>query len=127
MGCSAWKKQAGKLRLGSKPSAPCDICGRDLPSRYLRVAHIKKRSLCTDQEKRDPDVVMLACVECDALFEAKEIVVDDSGVIEAGGLSGATEALEQMLSDIVGRKRAAFSAKTSPYFKFHRTLPASRT
>jgi hypothetical protein len=110
-----------KQRLGTAQSATCDLCGRSLPVRYLRMAHIKKRSLCTDEEKLDPNVVMTACVECDALFEAKELTVDSAGVIQAVGGTVVTADLQTLLVTLDGRRCGAFSPSTSGYFEFHRT------
>ena len=109
-----------KQRLGSAKSATCDLCGRSFPVRYLRMAHIKKRSLCTDEEKLDPNIVMTACVECDAVFEAKELIVDSAGVIQAVDGADATSDLKSLLVTIAGRKCSASSAGTSKYFEFHR-------
>lgn len=108
-----------KQRLGGADSAACDLCGRSFPVRYLRMAHIKKRSLCSDREKRDPSVVMTACVECDALFEAGELVVDASGKIRATGTADVTPDLKTLLDHRVGKACAAFSDDTSGYFEFH--------
>jgi len=110
-----------KQRLGSAQSAPCDLCGRSFPVRYLRMAHIKKRSLCTDEEKLDPNIVMTACVECDALFEAKEFIVDGDGAIKGVGATDVTTDLRSLLATLAGRKCGAFSTATRKYFEFHRT------
>jgi hypothetical protein len=47
----------------------CDICGDELPATFLRAAHVKQRALCSDEEKRDPSNVLVACVWCDVAFE----------------------------------------------------------
>lgn len=120
----AARREQAKLRrqrLGSAPSATCDLCGRSFPVRYLTMAHIKKRSLCTDEEKLDPNVVMKACAECDALFEAKELIVDSAGIVQAIARADATGDLKSLLTALAGRKCSAFSAETSEYFEFHRT------
>lgn len=58
--------------LGNAEVAECALCGRTLPTRFLITAHIKKRTLCTDSERRDlAHVAMAACtLGCDSLFEA---------------------------------------------------------
>ncbi len=109
-----------KQRLGGLSSAECDLCGRSFPIRFLRMAHIKKRSQCSDTEKLDPNVVMTACIECDALFEAGEIVVDAAGVIQAAGRIDATTDLKRLLKARTGSKCTAFSKSTRTYFEFHR-------
>jgi hypothetical protein len=109
-----------KQRLGSATSAPCDLCGRTFPVRYLRMAHIKKRSLCTDAEKLDPNVVMTACIECDALFESHELVVDQHGLIVALGQNDATADLQTLIDARTGKTCRAFVPETAAYFAFHR-------
>lgn len=110
-----------RKRLGSVDIAACDLCGKHFPVRYLRMAHIKPRALCSDEEKRDPNVVMSACIECDALFETQELVVDDEGVIRGLPRPDATLELEDLLIARDGLECAAFSSATSKYFAFHRT------
>jgi hypothetical protein len=54
-----------------REQANCALCGHQYPLRFLVAAHIKKRSLCTDDERRDlRHVAMLACTfGCDALYD----------------------------------------------------------
>jgi hypothetical protein len=110
-----------KARLGSVASAPCDLCGKVLPVRYLRMAHIKPRAVCSDSEKLDPNVVMSACIECDALFETGELVVDETGTIHGLPRADATPELKELLVARHGLKCGAFSDGTSGYFAFHRS------
>lgn len=51
--------------------------------RFLWAAHIKKRSLCADHERRQlSDIAMAACLfGCDALFEHGFITVSHDGII----------------------------------------------
>jgi hypothetical protein len=80
--------------LFSGPVAACDLCGRDFEVEFLVAAHIKKRAVCSDSERRDvAHVVMSACrFGCDELFERGYISVDADGRLI---LSGAVEASEQ--------------------------------
>ena len=124
------RREQGKLRkqrLGSALQAECDLCGRDLPVRYLRMAHIKKRSKCSDKEKLDPNNVMTACVECDAFFEAGEIVVDGDGVTGRREKADVTPDLEAVITKVEGRTCAAFNDTSAPYFEFHRDLHADQS
>lgn len=61
----------------------CALCGRAFPIQFLVVAHIKKRSECTEPEKKDFDnVVMPNCkFGCDELFERGYVGVDAHGQI----------------------------------------------
>jgi len=60
-----------KELLNGSTTGECALCGRVIDSRLLVAAHIKKRSLCTEAEKRDvPNIVMLNCkFGCDDLYE----------------------------------------------------------
>lgn len=103
-------------------TAECALCGRSLPVSLLRAAHIKRRSHCSDDERREfRAVAMPACVlGCDALFELGWIVVNDDGVIEpVGELGGAADAARAAL---VGRTCKAFSEWTRANFAWHRDL-----
>ena len=72
------------LLAGDRPQAPCALCGDEYPMGFLVAAHVKKRSLCNDDERRDlHHVAMLACVfGCDALYEAGWITVDGDGRVQ---------------------------------------------
>lgn len=61
----------------------CDLCGREFPAELLVAAHIRRRSLCTEEERRDVhNNVMLACrFGCDELFERGWVVVDSQGTV----------------------------------------------
>lgn len=112
--------------FGRALESECAVCGRLLPVGFLRAAHIKRRSACSDDERRDfRAVAMPACVlGCDALFELGWISVDDQGVIRAvGALTGAIEAAR---ADVVGRTCKAFSEWTAPHFAWHREQAAAR-
>jgi len=71
--------------IGQGGQARCDLCGKALPSRLVTTAHIKPRARCSEVERRDPHVVMAACLlACDALFEHGYIVVDHTGTVRPG-------------------------------------------
>ena len=47
------------------------------------AAHIKPRSKCSTQERKNPNVVMPVCkVGCDDFFEKGYLIVDQSGFIQ---------------------------------------------
>ncbi len=57
--------------LFPEPTGRCAICGKELPTDLLVAGHIKKRSACSPEEKRDAkNIVMPVCrLGCDELFE----------------------------------------------------------
>jgi hypothetical protein len=92
-----------------------------MPVRYLVAAHIKRRSVCTPQEKRDiGNVAMAVCLfGCDILFETGAITVDETGhVIAAQGLD---RSLNSFAAKAVVHRCLAHSPGAEPYFAWHRS------
>jgi hypothetical protein len=121
------RAEAGPLRdylFGGKKTDHCDLCGKELPVRLLVAAHIKKRSCCTDEEKRDPHVVMRACkLGCDDLYEHGYIYVDQGGVIKNNSKVTVTSDLESVLGTISGTICKAYKLEAENYFAWHREHP----
>jgi len=119
------RREQGKLRrhlLRHRTSAECDLCGRTLPVSYLHVAHIKRREDADEAERRDPAIVMIACVlGCDALFEQGEVYVDEHGIIRARlAPAGSSTDLPAALKALEGLRCAAHSPLSERYFHAHR-------
>jgi hypothetical protein len=115
-------EQAGlrRILLGGADTVACALCGDIYPVRFLWAAHIKKRGLCADSERRDLlHIAMAACVfGCDALFEAGYIGVSKDGIIiSASDLDGT---VARRVRDLRGRCRHAHTARSEPYFRWHR-------
>jgi hypothetical protein len=108
--------------LGSATTATCAICGDEYPTRFLVAAHIKKRSVCTDDERRDlGHIAMAACVfGCDALYETGYLTVDTDGRIRAASFGGKS-AVAQRLAELEDRSCPAFGPASAKYFEWHRT------
>lgn len=117
-----WREQATLRRclFRDAVTAQCALCGEFYPVRFLWAAHIKKRSLCTDSERRDlSHIAMPACVfGCDALFETGFISVgEDGAIISASDVAGAVGC---RIDDLRGKRCLAHSARSEPYFRWHR-------
>ncbi|RSN24247.1 hypothetical protein DMC63_06815 [Streptomyces sp. WAC 05977] len=119
------QRKLRKLLAGGAISAECALCGDRYPISFLVAAHIKKRAVCTEQERRDLNhVAMLACAfGCDMLYESGWITVDQRGFVQARpGDSFLSEGhLRTRLLHLQGRHCAAHSAKSESYFAWHRT------
>ncbi|MFE5595894.1 hypothetical protein [Streptomyces sp. NPDC056549] len=78
------EQTALKKRLLKATTGECALCGRTLPGSFLIAAHIKKRAMCDDTEKRDlANISMLACtLGCDAVYEHGYVTVNDDGTIQ---------------------------------------------
>lgn len=107
--------------LAGRTHGSCALCGEYVPAGYLVAAHIKRRSDCTEDERRDlANIAMLACTfGCDALFENGAIAVDSGGqlVTHTSTFTGDLAAHVQRLD---GRVCTAFRPETAGYFQWHR-------
>ncbi|MGZ3145679.1 HNH endonuclease [Lentzea chajnantorensis] len=117
------QRELRRVLLGGRTAAPCDLCGHEFPGDFLVAAHIKKRSLCTDDERNDlANVAMLACTfGCDSLFESGLITVDDTGHVRSWVEDGLRGRLRDHLDQLHGRPCGAHRAGSQPYFTWHRT------
>jgi hypothetical protein len=114
------KEQAmGRKRLlKGKTSGTCQLCGREMKAEFLIAAHIKRRSECEDNEKRDLDgVMMLACkFGCDFLFEVGFIGVNGGKLLISSGLEDQV-ALEYIAK--ITDRHVQVSEKQTKYFEWH--------
>lgn len=82
---AVFRQEQKYLRASLIPgdTGTCDMCGREFAREFLRAAHIKKRSACTEAERLDVDsIAMIACVfGCDALYESGDLGVNANGHI----------------------------------------------
>jgi len=107
--------------LRQRLRAPCGICGRTLSEGLLWAAHIKPRKDCSEMERLDINVAMLACVlGCDALFGKGIIYLDETGIVQTNGKYAKEEDLVAFFKGIEGKKSVAFSEKSKVYFSWHR-------
>lgn len=115
--------EQGRLRaflLNGRRTAPCSLCAKELPTRLLIAGHIKPRSICTEDERRNLSAVaMLVCnLGCDALFEWGYIVVRPDGHVYRGRTS-ETASLDQEISSLVGLRCGVYNDATAPNFAAH--------
>lgn len=107
--------------LRQRLRAPCGICGRTLSEELLWAAHIKPRKNCSEKQRLDVNVAMLACVlGCDALYGKGIIYVDEAGIIRANGSHITEKDLISFVEGLEGRPAGAFSERSKAYFDWHR-------
>jgi hypothetical protein len=121
---TAERGEQGRLRtvlFGSARRASCAICGDEYPVAFLRAAHIKRRSACSDAERRDlSNVAMPACLfGCDALFELGHVAVDADGRIVVAPASLSDPALGLRLRAIGGRRCETATSGRRGYYAWH--------
>ena len=120
---SGWhrKEQArGRKRLlRGRTQGTCQLCSRIMNAEFLIAAHIKRRSECTDAEKRDLDgVMMLACkFGCDFLFEAGYVAVNDEKKLVVSKKLSDRLALDYVAS--IPSKDIEVKAPQLQYFQWH--------
>lgn len=109
--------------LDGRFTAECSICGRAFPARLLIAGHIKPRSICTEEERKDfGSVAMLICnLGCDALFEWGYLIVDASGTVRAGK-SPETAGVKEAVLEVAGNDCLAFNVRTASTFAAHSHL-----
>jgi hypothetical protein len=120
------RKEQAFLRnnlFGTSQACLCVICNRSYPVGFLVAAHIKKRSNCTEDEKRDfNNIVTSMCkLGCDDLYEKGYIGVEDGTVVRLKG-SDVTDGLIEDIDKIVGNKCSAWNDSTKGYFEWHVTM-----
>jgi len=113
--------------LKNKTSGSCALCNKNYPINFLATAHIKKRSNCSDNEKRDLNIVMPACyLGCDKLYEAGYIYVKDGEVKENLTTKNITEDLSAYIDNIKNKKCDYYKKETIKYFKYHETQASNK-
>lgn len=105
--------------LHGRPSGECLLCGRTFHAHFLVAAHIKKRSQCTDDEKRDlQNIGMLNCrFGCDELYERGYVGVDSDGRVQIS--PRLTSNVEQRYASEVLRSTIEVPSASKKYFSWH--------
>lgn len=122
---SSWRREhpALKQRLVQLAGDVCGICGNTLPASFLVGAHIKKRTFCTETERKDFDNVgMLACVlGCDSLFERGYIAVGTGGTILISDAVDASPDVARFVDERLRARRSSWwNEDREKYYAWHR-------
>jgi hypothetical protein len=108
-----------KHLFGKKTISQCACCNKEFPITYLVSAHIKRRSNCTQTEKRDLNIVFPMCkFGCDELFENGYIVVKE-GKFQSMNKTPTTKDIELFIEQIHGNTCSYFNSDTERYFNWH--------
>jgi hypothetical protein len=116
------RKEQRKLRdihIPENRTSVCSICGSELPSDLLVAAHIKKRSKCSLEEKKDlANIATPMCLlGCDALFEKGYIGVRN-GVTERIKETSLSHASSH-ISMVTGESCKDWTDENRKYYEWH--------
>ncbi|MFE7927521.1 hypothetical protein ACFU6S_02085 [Streptomyces sp. NPDC057456] len=118
------EQAALKRRLLQGATGQCALCGRTLPGSFLIAAHIKKRAMCSDDEKRDlANIAMAACtLGCDAVYEHGYVTVTSEGAIQVSPLAAEIPEVEAYIEEkLAGRTVSWWTPSRETYYLWHRT------
>ena len=116
------RKEQSYLRkkiFNYKTISECSICDKKINIEFLVCAHIKKRSKCNDEEKRNMHNVTPMCkFGCDELFERGYIVVENGKIKVIK--NNNTEFVNNYLKNIDGKICNVYSQNNEQFFKWHK-------
>ncbi|NOJ61028.1 hypothetical protein [Arthrobacter sp. 260] len=98
----------------------CSMCHREMPESLLVAGHIKPRSACSEEERKDfVSAAMLICsLGCDSLYERGMIAVEASGNVVRSSQS-VTPDVDRLLDTLAGNRCRHHTHSTAPFFQWH--------
>ena len=118
------KEQAALRRtlFQNRPNGTCCICLEQLPVSFLWASHLKKRSLCSTEEKLDfHNVAAPMCkFGCDELYEKGYIGVQNGKIVKVKH-DCKTSFINNYISKVIGKECNAWSRDSKQYFDWHYT------
>ena len=113
------QRKLQEIHVKKKKPRICAICGSELPANLLVAAHIKKRSKCSLDEKKDlPNVATAMCVlGCDALFEKGYIGVKEGRVVSIK--TPSTDNAQAHISMLLGTDCKDWKEGNEKYYDWH--------
>jgi hypothetical protein len=112
--------QSRQALLAGRRAAPCSFCSMNCLEDDLHAVHLKARRVCSEQERLDPGVVVLACVACHHGFDAGALFVDAAGVIRATEAASESAWRRAWLASLDGRPFACHGPANERYLTWHR-------
>lgn len=108
--------------FGQRGLQKCSICDVEYSADFLVASHLKKRAICSTEERLDfLNVAAPMCkAGCDALYEQGYIMVDGDGVIREGRQGTVSPGVNQLIKNVINRDCKSWSVKSEAYFKWHR-------
>lgn len=110
--------------FGNEETATCCICHSEVPNHgaYIWCAHIKRRSVADENERRDVNIVAGMCkFGCDTLYERGDLVVDENGVVRENlRASNDLPSLRDKMAELDGNEVLNYSSLNAGYYEWHR-------
>ena len=108
-----------KILFGNKTIETCACCKNEFPVSYLITAHIKKRSHCDLDERKDKNVVMPMCkMGCDEIYEKGYISVFNGKFIDMSKTPNSAE-LQKYIDKVSNTDCDYYNQQTKSYFEWH--------
>ncbi len=123
------RTEAGQVRralLAGRLSAPCGFCDKSCLADDLHAVHLKARRVCSEDERLDPGVAVLACVACHHGFDSGALFVDAEGVIRTTEAAERSEWRREWLASLDGQAFTCFGPSNEKYLAWHRQEVAQR-
>ncbi|MEE4419573.1 hypothetical protein [Streptomyces bugieae] len=118
------RREQARLKNHLIPGATgdCALCGRTFPRAFLIAAHIKKRAACTEDERWDLNIGMLACLlGCDSLYEHGLIAVDEDGALQISPAAQDAPFVSKHINEhLKGRTTTWWNPEREKYYAWHR-------
>lgn len=119
------RKEQAQLRdylFKKKKYNKCAVCGRVFTEEFLVTAHLKKRSLCTLEERIDIDniVVPMCTFGCDSLYEKGYLGIHDGHVIKLNNSS--VQEAHNYIEQQVGKECSYYKKSNSIYCESHNEM-----
>jgi hypothetical protein len=112
--------QARRALLAGRRAAPCSFCSVECLADDLHAVHLKARRVCSEQERLDPGVVVLACVACHHGFDSGALFVDAAGVVRTTEAARASDWRRAWLASLDGLPFAGHGPANEGYLTWHR-------
>tara|TARA_B100000315_G_C14518423_1_gene560344 strand:+ start:496 stop:1401 length:906 start_codon:yes stop_codon:yes gene_type:complete len=104
--------------VGNSKETKCSLCHKVFPNNLMIAAHIKPRRDCSEEERKDLNVVMPVCkIGCDDLYEKGYILVDESGQILKNQTMKFPSELDSFVNQYLGKKCTHHNENTKKYFE----------